>query len=124
MRQAQRDLEHARQSAQVGHHDWACFAAQQAAEKAVKAVIQAQGGEARGHAVHALLAALPASLLAAGEAEELRAAARELDRHYIPARYPNSMPEGSPYEIYDERQSATAVAAAERILGFCQRHVA
>lgn len=42
MAQAQRDLEHARLSIGSGHFEWACFAAQQAAEKAVKAV--SEGG--------------------------------------------------------------------------------
>ena len=36
--QAQRDFEHAEQSRGAGRHEWACFAAQQAAEKAVKAL--------------------------------------------------------------------------------------
>jgi HEPN domain-containing protein len=34
--QAGRDLEQARDSRASGRHEWACFAAQQAAEKAVK----------------------------------------------------------------------------------------
>jgi HEPN domain-containing protein len=36
--QAERDLEHARESAAAGRHEWACFAAHQAGEKAVKAL--------------------------------------------------------------------------------------
>jgi HEPN domain-containing protein len=40
-------------------YEWAAFAAQQGAEKAVKAVYQRLGGEARGHSVTQLLAALP-----------------------------------------------------------------
>jgi len=35
MAQALRDLEHAGVSLRAGHYEWACFAAQQAAEKAV-----------------------------------------------------------------------------------------
>jgi HEPN domain-containing protein len=38
LRQAQRDLEHARRSQEAGDYEWACFAAQQAAEKALKAL--------------------------------------------------------------------------------------
>jgi HEPN domain-containing protein len=123
-RQAERDLGHARTSAEAGDHEWAAFAAQQTAEKALKAVLQAQGVEARGHAAHALLRTLPTPLLDGADVEALRAAARELDRHYIPSRYPNSIPEGAPFEVYDEEQSKRAIAAAERILGFCQRHLA
>jgi HEPN domain-containing protein len=35
-RQAQKDLEQAEDSRRAGRHEWACFAAQQAAEKAVR----------------------------------------------------------------------------------------
>ncbi|MCR4432901.1 MAG: HEPN domain-containing protein [Caldiserica bacterium] len=38
LKQALRDLEQAKDSAQWGRHEWACFAAQQAAEKAVRAL--------------------------------------------------------------------------------------
>lgn len=40
------DLEHARSDRERGYHHWACFSAQQAAEKAVKAVFQKMGAEA------------------------------------------------------------------------------
>ena len=36
--QAQRDLEQAKSSQKEDRHEWACFAAQQSAEKAVKAL--------------------------------------------------------------------------------------
>jgi HEPN domain-containing protein len=38
IRQAQRDLTHARNALEDGDFEWSCFACQQAAEKAVKAV--------------------------------------------------------------------------------------
>lgn len=38
LRQAERDLEHAADAEPAGRHEWACVAAQQAAEKAVKAL--------------------------------------------------------------------------------------
>jgi len=39
-RQALRDLEHAIRSLEQGDYEWACFAAHQASEKAVKALYQ------------------------------------------------------------------------------------
>lgn len=53
--QAAADLQHARHSRKVGDFEWACFAAQQAAEKAVKAVFLHLGGEGWGHSVSRLL---------------------------------------------------------------------
>ena len=55
--QAKRDLEQARLSLREGFFEWAAFAAQQAAEKAVKAVFQRLGAVAWGHSVAGLLEA-------------------------------------------------------------------
>ena len=35
LRQAKRDVAHARRAAKDGHYEWSCFAAQQGAEKAL-----------------------------------------------------------------------------------------
>lgn len=53
--QAEGDLQHAQSDAEHGFYEWACFSAQQAAEKAVKAVFQKMGAEAWGHSVADLL---------------------------------------------------------------------
>ena len=50
-RQAVHDLAHARNASGTGSHDWACFAAQQAAEKTLKALIARLGGESWGHSL-------------------------------------------------------------------------
>ncbi len=43
LEQAQADLEHARKSLELGHNEWSCYAAQQAAEKCLKAMLLAAG---------------------------------------------------------------------------------
>jgi HEPN domain-containing protein len=48
--------------------------------------------------------------------EELLALARELDILYVPSRYPNAHPAGTPHEAYDEEVSSRALRAAEHIL--------
>ncbi len=55
MDQAEGDLDHARNDLEDAFYEWACFSAQQAAEKAVKVVFQALGQEAWGHSVADLL---------------------------------------------------------------------
>jgi HEPN domain-containing protein len=57
--QAERDLEQARDSQRAGRHEWPCVAAQQAGEKAAKALHLALGQEAWGHVVARLLRELP-----------------------------------------------------------------
>ncbi len=58
MDQAQGDLAHAKSDVERGFYDWACFSAQQAAKKAVKAVFQKMGAEAWGPSEHWVCAAL------------------------------------------------------------------
>ena len=120
LRQAERDLQHARDSLEDGVYEWAAFAAQQAAEKAVKAVYQWLGAEARGHSVTQLLAALPAEALPGNDLIET---AKELDKHYIAPRYPNSYPEGAPLDFYTRAEAGRAIEGTERILEHCKRHV-
>jgi len=93
MDQAEGDLAHARSDLREGFYDWACFSAQQAAEMAVKAVFQRLGAEAWGHSVADLLAELAPHHAVS---ETLRDAALELDKAYIPTRYPNAHPSGAP----------------------------
>jgi len=117
LRQALRDLEHAARSLEYGDFEWACFAACQAAEKAVKALYQRLGAEVWGRSVSRLLENLPEQYR---PPRELVDAAKELDRHYVAARYPNSYPEGAPMDYYTEVDARRAVDHARRIIEFCR----
>lgn len=117
--QASRDLGQAEDSRQAGRHEWACFAAQQAAEKAVKALHLSLGQEAWGHVVAKLLAELPVPV-----PEDLVEKGRVLDNFYIPARYPNGHVEGAPYEHYGVLQSEEAIRFAREILEFVRVQMA
>ena len=97
-RQAEADLRHARNSLEDGDFEWSCFAAQQAAEKALKAVFQKLGMDAWGHTVTALIGNLPDAV--AQPSETLVNYARILDKHYIPTRYPNGFASGAPTDFY------------------------
>ncbi len=55
MDQAEGDLKHALSDIEHGFYEWSCFSFQQAAEKAVKAVIQKMGAEAWGQSISDLL---------------------------------------------------------------------
>jgi len=92
MDDAKGDLAHAKSDLDRGFHSWACFSAQQAAEKAVKAVFQKLGAEAWGHSVADLLTELKGSHEVP---DSLIERALELDKAYIPTRYPNAHPAGS-----------------------------
>lgn len=114
--QARRDLKAARHLLAAGDFEWACFAAQQASEKAAKAVYQARGEEARGHTVTDLLQGFEPPI---GVDPPLLDMARELDTYYIPTRYPNAHAEGAPYRYYSLLQAERAIGYSETILRFC-----
>src|SRR5262249_27438848 len=118
LRQAERDLSASRHSAAAKDFEWACFAAQQSAENALKALDEKLGGEGRGHSVTKLLRGLADK---ASIDEELIACGRHLDKLYIPTRYPNGFAEGAPGDFYTEDDSREAIAKAERILEFCRK---
>ena len=113
MAQAKRDLKAAKDSLEDGNHEWACFQAQQAAEKALKALLLGLGHGAWGHSLVELLGELSGIY---EDASGLLVKARELDRHYIPARYPNAFESGYPGMYYDEETARRAIMCAEEIL--------
>jgi HEPN domain-containing protein len=116
--QALNDLEHAKESRASGRHEWACFAAQQSAEKAAKALHLHLGQEAWGHVVAQLLRDLPVDVPG-----ELIEASRVLDNFYIPTRYPNSHPQGAPFEHYGPLQSQEALRRAQEVIDFVSQHM-
>jgi HEPN domain-containing protein len=121
LRQARRDLEQARESRDSGRHEWACFAAQQAAEKAAKALHLASGQDAWGHMIAKLLRELPESVQAS---PELIDKGRTLDAFYTGPRYPDTYPEGAPFEHFGPLQSEQALRYASEIIAFVDSQMA
>jgi HEPN domain-containing protein len=92
---------------------WACFAAQQAAEKALKALYMRRNQIAWGHSVRLLLEQLGEEI-----PESLLEAARILDKYYIGPRHPNAHPAGAPFELYTRHEALEAIRLAEEILSY------
>lgn len=120
-RQAQADLEHAQNSLNVGDFEWCCFAAHQAAEKALKSVLLKFGMDAWGHTVTILIGNLPQG--AGVPTQELLDNARMLDKYYIPTRYPNGFDSGAPTDYYTANEARVAINMAEAILEFCSLQI-
>ncbi len=116
--EAKWDLEHARKSSTTGDFNWACFASQQASEKAVRALHLSQGAVVWGYSVLDAIEALPAT---AGATDELKDAARRLDRHYIAPRYPDAHPAGAPRRYFTEADARQVIADAEKVVGRCDK---
>lgn len=113
LKQALRDLEHAKISKKIKNYEWACFASHQAAEKAVKALHLFYKQEAWGHVIAKLLKELPIEVPI-----DLIDKAKVLDLYYIPTRYPNGFPEGAPYEHFGRIQAEEALKYAREIVEF------
>ena len=114
-KQAKADLESARDSHKTSHCDWACFQAQQAGEKALKAFLYQKGFRAMlTHSVRDLLvesAKHETSLLSFMEE------GKYLDTFYIPSRYPNGLPGNNvPAEFYTEKDAEKCINCADSIL--------
>jgi HEPN domain-containing protein len=108
--QAENDLKFANIGIREKFYAQCCFICQQAAEKALKALHYYGGARAvLGHSVRKLL---QAGSLNVPEENDLLEKATLLDQFYIPTRYPNGLPEGSPFEAYTERQAKEAYANA------------
>lgn len=116
LEQARANLGHAERSLAFGDYAWACFAAQQAAEAALKALHLHLGQVVWGHSLLDLLGALPA---AASVPNSLLDVARVLDKYYIPTRYPDAHPAGPAARHYTAGEAEAAVRLAAEVVHFC-----
>lgn len=119
LEQAEADLHTATHCREAGDFYAAAFFAQQAAEKALKGLLYALGY--RAILTHSVLELLREGAQVAGELGAMEAMGRELDRHYIGARYPNFYPAGAPYRYYTEEDADRCVSYAASILDAVRR---
>lgn len=117
MAQAEHLLEQAEWLRKGSFHDGACFHCQQSAEMSVKAVYHVEGRDAWGHMIVKLLNGLVDRIEIPSEVFN---SANELDRFYVPTRYPNGFEEGSPKDYFDEDDTIVALAHCRRIVRFCK----
>lgn len=114
-RQAESDLDAARISLAGGSYAWACFQAEQGAEKAIKALLYAKGyRKILSHSVYELL-------LEARKTEKgiplLEQDAKLLDNVYITSRYPNGIAgRMTPSEYFTEEDAERCLQSAGSIL--------
>lgn len=113
MVQAEKDLRSARNSLASEDFEWACFQAQQSAEKSLKAVLYGRGARRIiTHSVFELLREIDdPSLLS------FRRDAKHLDSVYITTRYPDSIAGGlAPCEYFEEEDAEECIRSAEYIV--------
>ena len=117
MAQAERDLEHAKKSLDIQDFEWVCFAAQQAAEKAIKAVIESKNGKSKTHSLLNMITTLGVNN------EDIIHACMRLDRNYFLPRYPNGFSSGYPGQYYFRKDAEQAIADSESIIKLCKSKI-
>lgn len=96
----------------------ACFASQQSAEKALKALLLEHGTiPPKVHSLDHLISVLKSNTI---DVTEIESDARELDIYYITTRYPGQY--GGPEGLYSEDDAKRAIASAEHIITFVKNH--
>src|SRR5262249_40723694 len=98
-RQAEYDLKAGRWSIQGGFFETAVFLAQQTGEKALKSLLYYLGARRTALFTHSLVEMIQAAGKKVPALTGLLETARVLDLHYIPARYPDGLPEWLPSPI-------------------------
>ena len=100
------------------YFDKGCFIAQQAGEKALKACPYALGRRSViGHSLFELSNELSQK---DSRFSPLMDAAKQLDRFFIPTRYPNGIPGGSPFQVFDRQDLEKALDALEQVMVVCR----
>jgi len=117
LEQAKGELKAAKDLYATLNYAWCCFTCQQAAEKALKAILEHLGSPTIGHN---LLALLNEVSKLTEVPDRVRRACTILNRYYIPTRYPNAFPSGAPIHMFDKRDAEEALSYAEEVLKFAR----
>ena len=75
------------------------------------------GAEPWGYSVVGLLKELSARL---DVPPGLMEACQELDKAYIPTRYPNALPSGSPSQLYNQKEAERLIGYGGKVVEFCK----
>ena len=117
---AKEDLEAAQAIMDKGKFSHACFIAQQAGEKALKALWFFIGEDPWGHSIQKLIAELPDPALRV-RMEGLIEEGAVLDRYYIPTRYPNGLPDLTPGKYYFQKDALLCIESAQRLMNLVKK---
>ena len=120
LRQAEKDLESARDSSKAGHYEWACFQSQQGAEKALKGFLYSKG--LRAVLTHSIRELVLDCAEYRSDFTNLLSQAKVLDTYYISTRYPNGLVGNEiPAQYYSEEDASQCINYAGLILKTVKR---
>jgi len=116
LKQAESDCSFLPVAKESGKYDVTCFLSQQAAEKALKAYLFAQGEEAV--FTHAIFKLCEIAAQYDQSFSPLRDKIKLLDYFYVEARYPNAIEDVIPADFFNEKDAQEAISLANETLAF------
>jgi HEPN domain-containing protein len=119
---AEEDLRAARSLLAEGFYPQACFQAQQAGEKAIKAIWYLVDADPWGHSIKRLIMDFPQKE-ELSDLDTLAEKAALLDKFYIPTRYPNGLPDLTPGQIYGKDDAQRGIEAAEELIAASRKYL-
>ncbi len=116
LKEAENDFDAGKTLFDAKIYNSAVFHFQQSVEKILKAVLYFYDEQPWGHSILKLIQHLEG--IGKEQFSEIKSKGREFDVHYTSTRYPDTLPEISPSELYDKRISQKLMNKAEYILNF------
>ena len=112
--QAEHDMASAQWDMKGGFHESACFKMQQSTEKSLKAALLCLGKEGvTGHSTYALSKEL---IKIDKSFDKTQQPCRELDKLYVPTRYPDALPSGIPHDYFTKEDAEKAIAYGKIVI--------
>lgn len=121
LEEANWDLENAKILFENDRFNTVVFHSQQAAEKAVKALLYHNNIIGWGHSIHSLLEKYKE--LKHKNFDDIEATALSLDKHYITTRYPDALPNTAPHKAYNRSEAELAINQAKKIINFVNEEI-
>lgn len=119
LRQAEYDLKASEWSQQGGFYSAACFLAQQAAAKALRAFLFLNSEDAKESRSVADL--LDRAMTYEEEFRRFVGSTTSLDIYYKTARFPDALPGGIPAEVISSKDSLDAIKQASEVLSVVEK---
>ncbi|MEJ2249462.1 MAG: HEPN domain-containing protein [Candidatus Lokiarchaeota archaeon] len=115
VKQAEIDYQTAFNNLELESYEFVCFLSHQVAEKALKALLYYIGLRPFGHSLKDLVDDINENKNQL-ELEIAINCAIELDKHYIPTRYPDAFVSGIPHEYYTKKNAQDCLKWSKKIL--------
>ena len=121
LNEAKWDLDNAKILFKKKRYNTSIFHSQQAAEKAIKALLFSCNINGWGYVIISLLKKYKE--IKNREIGSIEKEVIYLDKQYIPTRYPDALPGIEPHKYFDKEEAKTSILYTEKILTFVEKEI-